>query len=74
MKESIINQYTIYKNPKDYPKKYVVRKWEIWAAGPKPGAHFVCDTLEEARSKIPPGMVKFVRNPKDDPAIYETWV
>lgn len=75
IKESIINQYVIYKNPKDMPGKYVTRKWEIWPGGPKPTTEaFSCATLKEARSHVPQDMVKLDRSPGDDPVIYEVWV
>ena len=74
MKESIINQYVIYKNPKDMPGKYVTRKWEIWAGGPKPAEAFSADTIKEARAHVPPGLFNMGRHEKDDPAIYEVWI
>lgn len=74
IKESIMNQYVIYKKPRDYPKKYVTRKWEILVGGLNPAEAFVCDTLKEARGKVPDGLVQMERSPEDDPAIYEVWI
>lgn len=73
IKHSIINQYVIYKNPKDFPGKYVVRKWEIQRGGPTPAEAISCETIKEARSCIPEGLVKFERSEQDHPSIYEVW-
>jgi hypothetical protein len=34
---------------------------------------FECDSLEEARSKVPEGLQRMSRWTQDDPAIVETW-
>lgn len=72
--ESIINHYVIYKNPKDMPGKYVVRRWEIQRDGPIPAEAVTCENLEEARSCIPSDLIKMSRHEQDDPAIYEVWI
>ncbi len=63
--------YTVYNSPKDYPGKVVVRKF----IGEQPSPEPLCveDTLEEARKKIPAGLVRMDRMPEDDSVILETW-
>lgn len=69
--------YTIYRKPKDFPDKFVVRVFCI-SEGPEPipaaKPHAVVDTLEEARLSVPPHLVGITRSPGDDPSIVETWL
>lgn len=72
--------YSIYENPKDYPEKFVVRKWFIKSTSKQPfpevTPHCIADTLEEARhslSKEGP-LVKLMPNSDDDPCIVENWL
>ncbi|MBX4215584.1 hypothetical protein KW797_01400 [Candidatus Parcubacteria bacterium] len=68
--------YAIYDRPADFPGKVVVRRWEISSASenPQPMEAHVFHTLEDARSSLPPGVVKMDTLPQDDPAILETWL
>jgi hypothetical protein len=70
---SHLNMWTIYDNPSDYPGKFVVRRWIV--KGPLEAADdvIVCDTLEEARSKIPEGLVGVPRAYEDALCTVETW-
>lgn len=67
--------HTIYKHPKDYPTKFVVRKFTA-----RTGITIVdnnaetADTLIEARQLVPPGLYRLNRSPIDDPVIVETWI
>ena len=63
----------IYKNPDDYPGKYMARVYDM---GEKlTNLVAVADTYEELLEAIPTGqMVRLERAPNDDPAIVETWV
>lgn len=68
-------QYVIYFNPKDYPDRYVVRKWRI-TAGKLEAAIWpdtVTETLESARDAVPEGLVNIGRQLGDDPVIVEVW-
>ena len=74
-KVKVFPVFTIYYNPKDFPKKYVVRLFD----GDKPMRLLaVKDTLEQARATIPQeppfGFMRVNRDVKDDPAIVETWL
>lgn len=63
--------YCIYKHPKDFPDKYVVRRF----IGEQPtDYHFVADTLEEVRDAIPSGLFRMDRQVNDDPVIVEVWL
>lgn len=64
--------YVIYKNPSDYPNKFVVRKW--WLNKPQKDVLRVSDTLEDARGAIPEGMALVPRLENDDAVIYETYL
>lgn len=68
--------YVVFRNPADFPGKVVVR---VQFAGPHGvrSAMFptaVVDTIEEARSHIPPGRILFPAQPLDDPVIVESWL
>lgn len=63
---------TVYKNPTDYPDKYVARVFDVNKAT---NLAAVADTYEGLLEAIPTGnMVRLERNPNDDPVIVETWV
>jgi hypothetical protein len=61
----------VYKNPKDFPDKYVARLFNF----KHPTAIAVIgDNLPGIRSKIPGYMVRIDRHEIDDPVIVETWI
>ena len=61
----------IYKNPSDYPDKYVARVWNI----DSPTALIaLAESLEEIRKTIPDEMYNLGRNNEDDPCIIEVWI
>jgi hypothetical protein len=76
--EPLLVTFTIYERPKDYPDKFVVRRWAIIHGQPQPQpegkAWAVADSLEMVRGSLPPGLVRTERHPEDDPVIVETWV
>lgn len=69
-------QWVIYCRPRDFPAEHVVRRWRIGAGTMEPEAKpwAVVGSLEEARAKVPAGLYRIVRDPKDDPVIVETWI
>lgn len=79
MSDERLSMFTIYRNPSDYPGKYVVREQRI---GPGVVEHakdpmFICDTLRAARTCLQvmhPGLACLGRNVEDDPVIVEVWV
>lgn len=61
----------VYKNPSDYPGKYVARLWDI----DKPtNIVALADTYEEILAKKPINMVIMQRTGGDDPVIVEAWI
>lgn len=75
MVEKLLTIFTIYEKPKDQPEHFVVRQWFTnGERDPLPGEAKLAKTLGEARAWIPHGLVRFDRNPADDPSIIETWI
>ena len=72
----MLRMWTIYKHPKDYPKSYVARLFEVDADGPRPtGSIVVAATLDRLQYEMEEmGLVKLMRSPEDDPVIVETWL
>jgi hypothetical protein len=68
--------WTITRNPKDFPGKYVVHGHDVHAGFTKP--HYeplaVVNSLDEARAALPPGLYNLGRKPDDEPQIVESWV
>lgn len=63
--------WVIYFNTKDYPQKYVTRKF----LNETPTTEvFTENTLDEIRERIPVGLFRLDRHPQDDPVIVETWI
>jgi hypothetical protein len=68
--------WVIYWNPRDYPCRYVVRRWLVGASGAvaddEPNA--VVDTLDEARRSVPQGLACLNRAEADERQIVEVWI
>lgn len=72
-----MEMYTVYFNTKDFPDKYVIRKWVIANGFGSPIAtdqYHVADTLDAVRKRVPPEMTRMERLEHDDPVIVEVWV
>ncbi len=70
-----MSQWVIYRYPRDYPDKFVARRWEVWAGHILATDEMaLADTLEEIREKIPPGLYCLGRFEDDDPCILEVWI
>lgn len=79
MPDVVMQSYTIYFSPTDYPGKYVIRRFDIvrGQTGPVPREAAIAESLAHARlaiSLLNPGAVCFERSPGDDPNIVETWL
>lgn len=78
MPNDLIYQVVIYKNPKDYPSKYVARRFNIIASGPTPTEEvFFSDTLKQIRMQVMeryPNLLQIERDPNDEKHIYEVWI
>lgn len=77
MKDAVTGElclWTIYEKPRDWPDKFVARMF----VGDKPTATALHgETLDEVRGlilRLYPGLYCIPRNPRDDPAIVETWL
>jgi hypothetical protein len=74
--DGLITLWVIYRNPSDYPGKFVVR--QQWAA--RGGVHTCVDphcitsSLIEARNSIPLGLYNIGRMEGDEPQILEVWL
>lgn len=67
--------YVFYKKPRDYPDKFVVRKFLISLERGVEQAEIVglFDNQEAAR-KYMDGMAFIMRSPEDDPTILGVWI
>lgn len=77
MNEYVMSMWVIYAKPKDFPDRFVVRQWKLFRgeSGPVPCSdHQLADTLDDARAKLPAGLVRINRYGDDDPSIVETWL
>ncbi len=71
-----MKHFVIYSKPADHPDHFVVREYNIDAAGRVKATDsfsFHSD-LEAARAAIPEGLYCSPRYPNDDPVIVETWL
>jgi len=67
--------WTIFDRPADYPQHYVLRRFvyhmgRVYATS----TVFISYNLEQLRAAVPPGLMRFPRDPLDEPAIVETWL
>jgi hypothetical protein len=77
----VLTVWVIYYGAKNHPPgKWVVRAQDAGVSeleSPdrirRHQVFFECDSLEEARSKVPEGLQRMSRWTQDDPAIVETW-
>jgi hypothetical protein len=70
-----LSQWVIYAHPRDYPDKYVMRRWDI------SGSVMIAtdetafaNTLAEIRECVPQGLFRLERFENDDPCIVEVWL
>lgn len=82
--------WVIYRNPRDYPGKYVTRAQHVVRGQTEPVIARECtvhDSLAAAREAVPrfqehvqggrtyaSEYVRMDRHPEDDPTIVETWI
>jgi hypothetical protein len=71
--------FTVYENPRDYPGRFVVRRFEVSADTVQPDALAVviANTLDQARAAIRrehPGAIRLPRADGDEPQIVESWI
>ena len=75
MDDKLLN-WIIYWNPRDFPGCWVTRRWTIDKEGMTPDlvVAYVGNSLDGARSVIPPDAILMPSFPDDDPAIAEVWM
>lgn len=66
--------WVIYDHPRDFPQYFVVRPQIVWGGLIRFGVATTYETLEQARSALPPGLYPLGRHESDDPAIAEVWI
>lgn len=68
--------YTVYFNPKDYPNKYIVRKFEVLSQKEPLPREVIYEgkSLYQARRAIPCNCICFKRHNDDEKPIVETWI
>jgi hypothetical protein len=72
---STFEVYVVYWNPKDFPGKFVVRRWGYTKFTPEPKEVIAVGLdLDEVREKIPAGLYRQSREKGDDSAIVEVWL
>ena len=74
---ALLTIWVIYKDPRDYPGKFVVRCQDVSFEG-NITAHADCTVHESlSAARVGPaerGLVRIGRHPKDEPQIVECWV
>lgn len=73
----MMTMWVIYDHPKDFPHKYVARKWLIGPGEMTPtGNIMLTNDLETLRESLSVGLGRtcIARSPEDDGKIVETWV
>lgn len=75
MSSVLLNLWTVYERPRDYPHGYIARRYEVHAGGAQVRSNDVRTgpTLQSVRQQLPPGLYCQPRHPGDDPVIVETW-
>ena len=68
--------WVLYDHPKDFPDKYVARKWHVQTGRGTPTDEIITDDqLDELRKKMQHKcLTKIQRNTINDPIIIETWM
>lgn len=77
---ALYDMCVIYESPGDHPGKFVMRRWNgiDYGQGTQQAygnIAFVADTVEGARSWIPPHINALLSpSPEDDPSLREVWI
>jgi len=74
MEQEVPKQYVIYDHPQDHPNHFVVREWLIFPPGPQPGDAWLAETLEEARTVLPPDVIQIGGTDPTVPHVIEVWM
>jgi hypothetical protein len=75
LERGAIAMWTVYEKPLDHPDGFIARRFEIARGSSAPTEDTLTGELEEIRLTLErAGMIKFDRNPADEPQIVETWI
>jgi len=76
IKERKLEWWVVYDHPKDFPDRYIARRFLVTASGAGPTDVVMwSDSLEEVRDFLENlGLVKLMRDPSDEPQIVESWI
>lgn len=69
--------WTVYKNPADYPGKFVARRFDVDGSGARPTSSIIImDDLGKLRDVLcfEMHLTCLMRSPGDEPQIVETWL
>ena len=66
-----LSLWTIYDHPRDYPRCFVARRYELDQAT---ADVLTAGTLADLRAKLPPGLTRLERAEGDDAKIVEVWI
>lgn len=70
-----MSQWVIYDHPRDYPDKFVLRRWDIVGSKVIPTDKIAfAKTLPEIQAKVPKNLYCMGRFANDDPCIVEVWL
>ena len=70
-----ISLWVIYERPRDFPDKFVVRRWAIGnGCYLATGDFSLANDLDGARRLVPPGLACLGRDASDEPHIVESWI
>jgi hypothetical protein len=75
---TVLEMFVVYERPRDYPDKFVLRRWWIGKVPgeptPDPEWFYLADTLDEIRDHVPTHCVRLERDANDEPQIVEVWI
>jgi hypothetical protein len=80
MSREVMKQYVLYKNPSDYPGKFVLREWHIVHGNPNPvpvdKPVMIEDNVDSIQKLMDanPNLYWLQRSKDDDPCILGTWI
>lgn len=75
IRRGVLNIWTVYDRPKDFPHSYVARRFEVTADGAIPTRDIVQGELSIIRkSFMECGLTCLTRNETDEPQIVESWL
>jgi hypothetical protein len=75
LRHGVLNLWTIYDHPKDFPHSFVARRFAVDSNGARPTEDFVQGELSILRESFRYcGLTCLTRDEKDEPQIIESWL